>query len=194
MRVVLLSGGLDSTVCLWLAAAQGNVVALSVDYGQRAAESERRHSADLAGRVGAAHRHLAIPAFGRLAESALTTGGDLAYAPSTVVPGRNAVLLSLAATLSPDEIWIGCNGGDSLVYADCRPEFLVAAQAVIRLGACTGTTIRAPLLGMTKADVLRHALNLGVPVAATSNCYAGTGCKVCAACKVRAAAFAEVGA
>ena len=190
--VVLLSGGIDSTVCLWMARAQGPVTALCVDYGQVAAESERRRAAMLADAVKASFRHVAIPGLGAVLASSLTGGGDVAQAAQTVVPGRNAILLSIAAgvaqSINADTVWIGCNRTDEDNYRDCREYFLREMQDALEV---YGVKIRRPLVGMTKAQVVREAQRLLVPLAATSSCYLGTACGKCAACLTTAAAMAD---
>jgi len=187
--VVLLSGGFDSAVCLWLARAVGPVTALCVDYGQTAAESERRRAVSLASGVGAAFRHVAIPGFGSAVKSALTNGGDVSQASATVVPGRNAMLLAVAAgvaqSVGADTVWIGCNRTDAENYRDCREYFLRGMSDALDV---YGVKVARPLVGMTKAQVLVKAMDLGVPLALCSSCYLGTECGECAACKTTAAA------
>ena len=189
-HVVLFSGGLDSTVCLAMAVQEGVVTALTVNYGQIAAESERRTSAHIAAHYGVQHVYLDLRGFGQLAGSALTTGGDVAVPQQTVVPGRNAMLLSVAAsyaqTIGAHLIWIGCNLTDSEHYADCRPSFISAMREVVQ-----PVNIKAPLLRYSKRDVVSKANELGVRVDWTSSCYTGTGCGKCAACMVRSHALAN---
>ena len=188
--VVLLSGGIDSTVCLWMAKAQGPVWAVNVNYGQIAAESERRRSLMLADGVKASFRHVAIPGLGAVLASALTGAGDVAQASQTVVPGRNAILLSIAAGLAQsigaDTVWIGCNRTDADNYRDCREHFLRGMQDALE---CYGVKVRRPLVGMTKAQVIAEARRLLVPLAACSSCYLGTDCGKCAACVTTAVAM-----
>lgn len=185
--VVLLSGGLDSTLCLYLARLRGPVLALNVDYGQLAAVSEDRLSKMFAHGIGVSYRHMAIPQIGAVVRSALLGVGDTTSAAETVVPGRNAALLSLAAgvavSVGAKRVWIGCNAGDAEHYPDCRPQFLAMLGSALE--AAYGVSIEAPLLGSSKADVVRRARAIGVPVAATSSCYHGSNCGKCHACKVR---------
>lgn len=190
--VVLLSGGIDSTVCLWMARALGPVTALCVDYGQVAAESERRRAAMLADMAQASFRHVAIPGLGAVLASALTGAGDVAQTAQTVVPGRNAILLSIAAGLAQsigaESVWIGCNRTDADNYRDCREYFLNNMQTSLEVYS---VKVRRPLVGMTKAQVVREAQRLLVPLGATSSCYLGTACGKCAACLTTAAAMAD---
>lgn len=188
--VVLLSGGIDSTVCLWMARTLGPVTALCVDYGQVAAESERRRAAMLADMAQASFRHVAIPGLGAVLASALTGAGDVAQTAQTVVPGRNAILLSIASGLAQsigaDTVWIGCNRTDADNYRDCREYFLREMQDALE---CYGVKVRRPLVGMTKTQVITEARRLLVPLAACSSCYLGTNCGTCAACVTTAAAM-----
>ena len=194
MVVVLLSGGLDSVTVLWQAVKQGHtVIALSVDYGQRAAETERRKAAAAAASVGVEHLHLAVPLVATVTRSALTSSGDVSIPADTVVPGRNALLLSVAAGLAQSRgatsVLIGCNKTDATHYADCRQEFLAGMGHA--LDYAYGVSVDAPLLWSTKADVVRLARSLGVPIDSTSSCYNGTACGECVACVVREAALLQ---
>lgn len=188
--VVLLSGGIDSAVCLWMARAQGAVTAVCVDYGQIAAESERRRAAMLADVARASFRHVALPGFGGVAASALTQGGDATNAAQTVVPGRNAMLISVAAAVAQsvgaDTVWIGCNATDAANYRDCREFFLRGMADAVD---CYGAKLRYPLVNLTKAMVIAEARRLLVPLAACSSCYLGTNCGACAACVATAKAM-----
>lgn len=115
-----------------------------------------------------------------------------------VVPGRNLVLIAhainIAAATGASSVWIGCNADDAADYPDCRPPFILAAS---RLGEEFGVVVEAPLLHMTKADVVREAQRLGVDVGATWSCYQPTAmckpCGTCNACKLRIAALHDVG-
>jgi 7-cyano-7-deazaguanine synthase len=214
--VVLLSGGLDSATCLALVSRWGWIVhALSFDYGQR-------HRVELsAARVlsrryrVASHRVIPIPAFGALGGSALTDRGirvpkSALFAtriPVTYVPARNTLFLAfalgVAETRGATEIVIGANALDYSGYPDCRPAFLKAFERVAKLGTKAGAegrtfNIRAPLLGMTKADIVRLALALGLDTGLTTSCYdpgkRGRACGSCDSCLLRAKGFAEAGA
>lgn len=210
--VILLSGGLDSATCLALAREQGfEPVALSFDYGQR-------HNAELAAarRVAAAfgvtdHRVLRLD-LGTIGGSALT---DTAIAvpteasdgiPVTYVPARNTVFLSFALGLAEvtgaDDIFIGVNAVDYSGYPDCRPEFIDAFTRLANLATKAGVEghamkIHTPLIALTKADIIRSGLRLGVDYALTVSCYQadteGRACGVCDSCRLRRKGFADAG-
>lgn len=206
--VVLLSGGLDSATVLAMARAEGLAChALTLDYGQR-----HRAELDAARRVATAlgavaHRivKLDLAAFGG---SALTDASiAVPEAPSdgipvTYVPARNTILLSLALAwaevLGAESIHVGANAIDYSGYPDCRPEFLAAFQQLADLATKAGIEgrgprIRAPIVAMSKADIIRAGTALGVDYAATLSCYQptddGVSCGVCDACRLRAAGF-----
>jgi 7-cyano-7-deazaguanine synthase len=207
--VVLLSGGLDSATVLAMARAQGfDCYALSVQYGQR-------HSAELdaAKHVAAAlgareHRVMGVELAG-IGGSALT---DPALAipdtpttgiPVTYVPARNTMLLSLALgwaeVLGAEDIFVGVNAIDFSGYPDCRPEFIAAFETLARLATKAGVEgcryrINAPLIEMSKAQIIRAGAALGVNYGATVSCYQadaqGAACGTCDSCRLRAAGFA----
>lgn len=211
--VILLSGGLDSATTLAIARSQGfECFAMSFDYGQR-----HRIELELAKRQAAlqgAAKHFVMKLdLRQFAGSALT--GDIQVPkdahdpdaiPVTYVPARNTVFLSLALAwaevLGARDIFIGVNALDYSGYPDCRPEFIESFQSTANLGTKAGVegspfTIRTPLLAMSKADVIRAGLSLGVDYGATSSCYDpapdGTPCRHCDSCFLRAKGFAEVG-
>jgi 7-cyano-7-deazaguanine synthase len=212
--VVLLSGGLDSATAAAIAAGEGyEVYALTVAYGQRHA-CELDAARAVARAVGVA-RHVELDvdlaAFGG---SALTTGADVPKdrpidareIPSTYVPARNTVFLSLALawaeTLGARDIFIGVNVLDYSGYPDCRPEFLEAFERLAGLATKAGVEgaavrVHAPLLRLTKAGIIRRGLELGVDYGLTRSCYdPGTDlrpCGHCDSCILRARGFAEVG-
>lgn len=213
--VVLLSGGLDSATCLLLALEEGwDVFALSFDYGQRHKVEVDRARA-LAGAYGAReHRVIQLELPGAHG-SALTDPsrpvpknrlGEQAI-PATYVPGRNTILLahavSYAESVGASDIFIGANILDYSGYPDCRPEFLEAFEAVANLGTKAGSQgeiafrIRAPLLRMTKGQIVRRAASLGLDFSLTSSCYdpgvRGRPCGACDSCLLRAKGFAEAG-
>ena len=211
--VLLLSGGLDSATCLALATRWGwTVHALSFDYGQRH-RVELRAARALAKRYStASHRVIAIPSFGALGGSALTDRSirvpkralGKAGIPATYVPARNTLFLAFALgaaeTAGATEIVIGANVLDYSGYPDCRPAFLSAFERVANLGTKAGDegrrfSIRAPLLRMTKADIVRLALALGLDPGLTTSCYdpspSGRPCGACDSCLLRAKGFAE---
>ena len=210
--VVLLSGGLDSATTLAIAREEGfECFALSILYGQRHA-AELEAARRVAAALGAAeHREIEIP-IGRFGGSALTDadidvpehGGE--GIPVTYVPARNTVFLSLALAwaevLAADAIFIGVNAVDYSGYPDCRPEFIAAFQNVV--GLATKRTveggqieIRAPLIDLSKADIVRRGQSLGVDYAITVSCYSadadGRACGRCDACRLRKAGFEAAG-
>jgi len=213
--VLLLSGGLDSGTCLALLSRWGwTVHAISFDYGQRH-RVELRAARRLASRYRVvSHRIVSLPGFGALGGSALTDRrlavpkralGKVAI-PVTYVPARNTLFLSFALaaaeTARATEIVIGANALDSSGYPDCRPPFLRAFQKAARLGTKAGAegrpfSIRAPLLDMTKAEIVRLAATLGLDMGLTSSCYEpstdGRPCGTCDSCLLRAKGFAEAG-
>jgi len=215
--VVLLSGGLDSATCLaWTRREGFEAHALTLDYGQRhRVEIER--AAFVAKSLGAvSHRTIALD-LSFLSGSALT---DVAIdvpkgraaqegrsgVPVTYVPARNTILLALALGLAESigsrDLVIGANAIDYSGYPDCRPEFLDAFRTLARLGTKAGAEgaewrVHAPLLALSKADIVRKAVAWGVPYAATVSCYDpepdGRPCRRCEACEIRARGFAEAG-
>lgn len=213
--IVLLSGGLDSTVAAALAREVGHELhALSFDYGQRHArelDSARAVAAELG---AASHVVLRVPV-GDIGGSALTdatidvpTGRDEAHMaediPVTYVPARNIVFLSLALGLAEvreaDSIVIGANALDYSGYPDCRPEFFQAFEAMARVGTKRGVEghpvrIDVPLLHMTKADIVRAGLRVGAPLRLTWSCYQGgeKACGVCDSCLLRLKGFRDAG-
>jgi len=212
--IVLLSGGLDSATALAMSRAAGKVChALSFRYGQRHAV-ELTAAAALARALGAAsHRVLPIDLVGG---SALTGDGEVPKdrsaaeigqgIPNTYVPGRNtlfvAYALALAEIMGAGEIVLGINALDSSGYPDCRPQWLAAMQEVARLGTRAGVEGRpvrlcAPLLHMSKADIIRAGTALGVPYALTLSCYDvaadGRACGRCDSCSLRRRGFEQAG-
>ncbi|MCB1260598.1 MAG: 7-cyano-7-deazaguanine synthase QueC [Acidimicrobiales bacterium] len=214
--IVLLSGGLDSATCLAIACESGyDVVALSFRYGQRHLV-ELTAAAALAERAGVEHVvvDVDLSAFGG---SALTTEvpvpkhdvvADLdADIPVTYVPARNTVFLSLALALAEvrgaDDLFIGVNAVDYSGYPDCRPEFIAAferlANVATRAAVADGRRLRVhtPLIALTKADIIRRGVELGVDYAATITCYDpgtdGSACGHCDACLLRRQGFVDAG-
>jgi 7-cyano-7-deazaguanine synthase len=210
--VILLSGGMDSATVLAMAKRHGaECFALSFDYGQR-------HGAELdAARVIAAalgateHRVLKID-LGALGGSALTdTDIDVPEQagegiPVTYVPARNTVFLSFALAwaevLDADAIYAGVNAVDYSGYPDCRPEYIDAYQVMANLATRRGTegspiAIRTPLIELTKADIIRRGIELGVDYFMTVSCYQadeqGRACGRCDACRLRRAGFEAAG-
>lgn len=210
--VVLVSGGLDSATCLAVARAEGfELHALSFDYGQRH-RVELERAKILTSAVGAAQHqiiHLDPKAF---RDSALTDDikvpkdGVASGIPVTYVPARNTIFLAyalgLAETTGAGHIYIGVNAVDYSGYPDCRPEFINAFQSVANLAtkaAVEGSpvTIHAPLMSLTKKEIIQRGIQLGVDYALTSSCYdpssTGAPCLLCDSCRIRIAAFRELG-
>jgi 7-cyano-7-deazaguanine synthase len=210
--VVLLSGGLDSATALAIARAQGFVChALSVDYGQRHA-IELKAAQRVASSVGAAeHRIMRVDLAG-IGGSALT---DLAIAvpeapttgiPVTYVPARNTIMLSLALAwaevLQARDIFIGVNVLDSSGYPDCRPQFIAAFAALAGVATKAGVegascNVHTPLIRLTKAEIIREGMRLGVDYGQTVSCYqadeAARACGRCDSCRLRRAGFLAAG-
>ncbi|HET6411785.1 MAG TPA: 7-cyano-7-deazaguanine synthase QueC [Anaeromyxobacter sp.] len=214
--VVLLSGGLDSTTCLAVARRDGfRVHALSVDYGQRH-KGELARARRIARALGAADHRVVRVDLRTFGGSALT---DSAIAvpkgrsmrrmardiPVTYVPARNTVLLALALahaeTVGAEDVYLGVNAIDYSGYPDCRPAFLRAFEKLARVATKAGVEgrplrIRAPLLRLGKADIVRLGTRLGVPYRLTLSCYdpiGGRACGECDACELRKRGFAEAG-
>lgn len=216
--VVLLSGGLDSTTALAIAKAEGyRVYALSFCYGQR-------HSIELesARRVAQAmnvEKHLIVDIDLRaIGGSALTddiavpkarsSAAMAAGIPVTYVPARNTIFLSFALawaeTLKAEAIFIGVNVYDYSGYPDCRPEYIEAFSAMANLATKAGVEgnmrlrIHTPLIAMTKAEIIKTGLQLGVDYSLTHSCYdptpEGFACGACDSCVLRLKGFAEAGA
>lgn len=210
--VVLVSGGLDSATTLALAREQGFACyALSFDYGQRH-ESELDASEKVAQALGAVEYKRIRFDMGMIGGSALT---DHSIAvpdhleegiPVTYVPARNTVFLSFALAwaevLGAEDIFIGVNAVDYSGYPDCRPEYIEAFTRMARLATKVGIEgrpleIHAPLIHMSKGEIIQTGLRLGLDYAQTVSCYAadaqGRACGVCDSCRLRAAGFSEAG-
>src|SRR5438477_8885880 len=211
--VVLLSGGLDSATVLAMAKQRRReCLAMSIVYGQRH-EVELRAAQRVAAAIGVAE-HVVFPLDLRVfGASALTSDIDVPKdavgapgIPVTYVPARNTIFLSLALGYAEakeaSEIWIGVNAVDYSGYPDCRPEFIDAFQQVILRGSKRGVErgeprIVAPLLTMSKADIIREGVSLGVDYALTHSCYDpdadGRACGHCDSCLLRRRGFEEAG-
>jgi 7-cyano-7-deazaguanine synthase len=212
--VLLLSGGLDSTTLLASVLREGyRVTALTFQYGQRH-EHEVRAAVHAATHYRVAHRIIELD-LRAIGGSALTAdiavpkdrvldelGGDI---PVTYVPARNTIFLSYALAcaevIGAHDIFIGVNALDSSGYPDCRPEFIAAFERLANLATRTGVEegapirIRAPLIGMTKREIVLLGRALGVDHKMTTSCYdpdeSGTACGRCDACQLRLRGFAE---
>jgi 7-cyano-7-deazaguanine synthase len=211
--VVLLSGGLDSTTALAVARSQGfSCHALTVKYGQLhdvELEAARRAAA----RFGAAEHRVIEIDLAPLAKSALTGAGAVPKdrplaeigaegdVPSTYVPARNTVLLSLALawaeSLGARDLFVGVNVLDASGYPDCRPEFVRAFEALANVATrAGGFKVHAPLIELTKAQIIELGTRLGVDYGETHSCYdpiEGAACGRCDACLLRKKGFAEAG-
>src|SRR5688572_29326717 len=212
--VILLSGGLDSATVLAIAKRQGReCLALSIVYGQRHQKWELDAARRVAGAMGV-DEHVVYPLDLRVfGASALTADIDVPKdavgapgIPVTYVPARNTIFLSLALGYAEArdaaEIWIGVNALDYSGYPDCRPEFIEAFQQVMWKGTRSGVErheprLVAPLLHLTKADIIRRGVTLGVDYAMTHSCYdpdaSGRACGHCDSCLLRRKGFEEAG-
>ena len=211
--VILLSGGLDSATCLAIAREEGfDAYALSVAYGQRHA-AELEASRRLAQALGAKEHRLACVEIGQFGGSALTdagiampTGGLQAGIPVTYVPARNTVMLSVALSwaevLGARAIFVGVNAVDYSGYPDCRPQYIEAFERMANLATKAGVEgqglkVHAPLLNLSKAEIIQWGRRLGVDYSLTVSCYqadeTGRACGVCDACRLRAKGFEDAG-
>jgi 7-cyano-7-deazaguanine synthase len=209
--VVLVSGGMDSAVVLAMAREQGfDCYALSVSYGQRHS-AELVAAAELADSLGAVAHKTVIVDLRSIGGSALTADIDVPESasegiPVTYVPARNTIMLSVALgwaeVLGAREIFCGVNAVDYSGYPDCRPEFIAAFEVLANLATKAGVegrglAVRAPLMRMSKADIVREGQRLEVDFSRTVSCYQadaqGRACGVCDACRLRAEGFSGAG-
>ena len=211
--IILFSGGLDSTTCLALSHSMGfESYALSVEYGQRhTAELEAARRIAIA--MGAHEHRIAHISLGEFGGSALT---DLSIPipentpstsiPVTYVPARNTIMLSMALgwadILQAQHIFIGVNAVDYSGYPDCRPVFITAFQHLANVATRAGAeghplTIHAPLINLSKAEIIRQGIALGVDYGMTVSCYQaddeGRACGRCEACNLRKSGFITAG-
>ena len=211
--VVLLSGGLDSATTLAIAKSEGRAChCLSVDYGQR-----HRAELDAARRVAASlgaaeHRVLALDltAFGGSAltdpSMAVPVDGVQPGIPTTYVPARNTIFLSLALAYAEvrdaAEIWFGATAVDYSGYPDCRHEYMLAFESVANLATKAAVegrplALRTPIIDLSKGDIIRRGVALGVDYALTVSCYQasddGRACGACDSCRLRRAGFDAAG-
>lgn len=218
--IVLLSGGLDSTTCLAIARTQGfwPIRTLAFDYGQRHGH-ELAAAERIAKSMGVVEHRVIRIDLRQFGGSALTDAGiDVprhedasqlaADVPVTYVPARNTIFLAYALAwaevLHCCDVFIGVNALDYSGYPDCRPEFLAAFQQMANLatrmttsGAGPAFSVRAPLINLTKAQIIRRGVELGVDYAMTHSCYDpgddGTACGKCDSCLLRKRGFAQAG-
>ena len=210
--IALLSGGLDSATAAALAQAEGyRVIGLSFDYGQRH-RRELQAAAAVAQALGLAEHHSISVNLAAWGGSALTdpamevpnTGVQDGVIPSTYVPGRNTVFISIGLSLAEargaERLVLGVNAVDYSGYPDCRPDYLDAFQTLADLASKAGreghgTQLWAPLVEWSKTKIVQEALRLGVPIEQTWSCYSGGEhpCGVCDSCRIRDAALIEAG-
>ena len=210
--VVLLSGGMDSATVLAMAKAEGfDCHCLTVDYGQRC-RAELAAAAHVARALGAAGHRLVKLDLAAIGGSALTDRtiavpeAPTAGIPVTYVPARNTLLLALglglAEVLGAQDLYFGANAVDYSGYPDCRPEFVRAFEALANLATRAAVegkklTLHAPIINLTKAEIIRAGRKLGVDFAQTVSCYQATpdglACGRCDACRLRRAGFETTG-
>ena len=211
--VVLLSGGLDSATCLAIARSQGfDSYCLSFDYGQRH-NAELKAAERVALALGAREHRVLEFGLAQFGGSALTdtniavpTSGIQPGIPVTYVPARNTIMLSLALAwaevLGSRDIFVGVNAVDYSGYPDCRPDYIAAFETMANLATRAGVegqklSIHAPLIDLSKAEIIRNGVALGVDYGLTVSCYQadelGRACGVCDSCRLRAEGFAAAG-
>jgi 7-cyano-7-deazaguanine synthase len=212
--VVLYSGGLDSTTCMAIARADGfEAYAMSFAYGQRHSV-ELEKAREYAAKIGAASHQVVQIDLRQFGGSALTAELDVPKdqaandsIPITYVPARNTIFLSFALgwaeVLGAFDIFIGVNALDYSGYPDCRPEFISAFENMANLATRAGVegdrpyTIHSPLIQLSKAEIIRTGLDLGVDYRLTHSCYdptlAGISCGRCDSCRLRLKGFREAG-
>ena len=210
--VILTSGGLDSATVLAMAHSQGvECYALSFDYGQRHRAELAAAARVAAGVPGTVHKTVGLDLRG-IGGSALTDDAiDVPVEPTegipvTYVPARNTVFLSIALgwaeVLEAGEIYIGVNAVDYSGYPDCRPAFIEAFESMAATATKTGVEgnpvkLRTPIINLSKADIIRAGIELGVDYSVTISCYQATGaglaCGVCDSCRLRRQGFEEAG-
>ena len=211
--IVLLSGGLDSATVLAMANAQGfETYALSMRYGQRHS-SELEAAKRVAAALGAKRHEIVDLDLRRFGGSALTddalavpTDGAVGGIPVTYVPARNTIMLSLALgwgeAIGGRDLFFGANAVDYSGYPDCRPEYVSAFETLANLATKAGVEgdrfrIHAPIIDLTKAEIIRAGVRLGVDYSLTVSCYQadddGRACGVCDSCRIRRAGFEAAG-
>lgn len=210
--VVLLSGGLDSATCLAIAKSQGfDCYCLSLDYHQRHI-AELQAAQNIAGSLGAAEHKTAQLDLSLFGGSALTDNeievpeSESEGIPVTYVPARNTIMLSLslawAEVLGAQDIFIGVNALDYSGYPDCRGEYVKAFQEMANLATKSAVegnriTVHAPLIDMTKAEIVIKGTGLGVDYGKTVSCYQadteGRACGLCDSCRLRKEGFSNAG-
>jgi 7-cyano-7-deazaguanine synthase len=206
--VVLCSGGMDSVAALYRAAREHTVVAvLSFDYGSKHNHREIPFAAEHAAKLGIRHEIIVLDFVNRLfASDLLKSGGDVpeghyeaANMKQTVVPFRNAIMLSIACgfaeSVGAEGLVIAAHTGDHAIYPDCREDFMQAMADAMRVGTYAGIQLLRPFIAMTKAQIASAGARLGVDFARTWSCYKGGAihCGKCGTCVERREAFALAG-
>lgn len=206
--VVLCSGGMDSVTALYWAAQNHRVVAtVSFDYGAKHNHRELPFAAEHAAKLGVRHEVIAMDFVNRLfASDLLKSGGEIPeghYAAEnmkqTVVPFRNAIMLSIACgfaeSVGAEGVTIAAHGGDHAIYPDCREEFMRAIGDAMRLGTYAGVQLLRPFIALDKAQIAAEGARLGVDFSRTWSCYKGGAihCGKCGTCVERREAFALAG-
>ena len=206
--VVLCSGGMDSVTALhWARAHHTLVAAISFDYGAKHNAREVPFAAEHAAKLGVRHELVTLDFVNRLfASDLLTSGGDIpeghyeaANMKQTVVPFRNAVMLSIATgfaeSAGAEGLVIAAHGGDHAIYPDCREAFMRAMGDAMRLGTYAGIALLRPFIAFTKGRIVADGAKLGVDFARTWSCYKGAAvhCGKCGTCVERREAFIEAG-
>ncbi len=210
--VMILSGGLDSTTCMGLAQEAGyDLYPITFHYGQRHDREVKQAERVAEHYQVQEHRIVDISFFSDIGGSALTDTSipvpetDASDIPSTYVPARNMIFLSLAAAyaevIGASAIFIGVSAVDYSGYPDCRPEFINSMNETINLATKAGVSdetmsIKAPLMDLTKGDTVQEGLRLNVPYYLTTSCYNGAdeACGVCDSCRLRIKGFKDAGA
>ena len=204
--VIIYSGGLDSTTLLY---EERERVALAVtfDYGSNHAAREMACARLHCARLGIEHVVIDLAFFKQHFSSSLLSGADAIpdgdYADSnmrsTVVPFRNGIMLSIACGLAESRglkrVLIANHGGDHAIYPDCRPQFVAAMDAAMQAGTYDGVRLVAPYTDISKADIVRRGVQLGIDYGETYSCYKGGEhhCGTCGTCTERREAFLEAG-
>ncbi|MBS1536313.1 MAG: 7-cyano-7-deazaguanine synthase QueC [Bacteroidetes bacterium] len=209
--IVMMSGGMDSSVCAAIAKAEGyNISALHINYGQRTQERELRAFNDVADNLGISQRMVVdIGYLARIGGSSLTDNlipvskADLKSneIPTSYVPFRNANILAIATSwaevLGATALFIGAVEEDGSGYPDCRSEFFEAFERMIKLGTKPETSIRifTPLIHLSKKDIVIRGIELNAPLHLTWSCYASEdiACGVCDSCALRLRGFEQAG-
>lgn len=206
--IVLCSGGMDSVTALYAARAEHRVLAvLSFDYGAKHNACEIPFAAEHAAALGVRHEVITLPFVDRLfASDLLKSGGEIPdghYADAsmrrTVVPFRNAIMLSIATgfaeSVGADGLVIAAHGGDHAIYPDCRENFMQAFGDAMRLGTYAGITLLRPFIALDKTAIAATGVRLGIDFARTWSCYRGGAvhCGTCGTCVERREAFAHAG-